>query len=169
MAPSKKRKSKKKEVSKNFISRLEMKIQHMGVTTLVATIALFFVGMGTIMNVAGLAMDYIYRAWVSGPMPYAGRAEVTELAAKTADTVKEVTKQLEIIDMRQQQSVARGAVVAENLRDLQIQGLKGKLAEAQADALKNPSNAARQLVLSYQAQLDDLIAMASGPPLRPPD
>lgn len=113
------------------------------------------------MNTSGWLLDYGVRAWTSGPMPYPSRAEVLELADKTAKQDAQTAKQLEAIDMRQAQSIERGAIVADSLRALQIISLKTQITDAEADLLKNPmSESARKLIADLRTQLEAAEAMA---------
>jgi hypothetical protein len=93
-------------------------------------------------------------------MPYPSRAELEALKTYTTLRDGEITAQLSKLDDRQAQSTERGALVAENLKSLQISNVKAELAAAEADALRNPnSDAARKLVQTYREELENLETM----------
>jgi hypothetical protein len=146
---------------RNYISLMEQRVQRMSLFQLVGLLAALFAAMGVVMNSSGWVLDYAFRAWTSGPMPYGSRAEIVQLAEKAAAQDAEITKQLGTLETRQSQSIERGALVAESLRDLQINFLRTKISDAELDLQRNPSSdAARKLLLDLRSQLEAAEAMA---------
>ena len=151
----------KSRIRRRWLSRLEVNMQRMTLGRLIGWTSALIVGLGVIMNASGYVIAVVIGWWTSGPLPYAGRIEVEGLSKSTAMKDQEIIHQLDELSTRQQQSIERGAVVAENLQELTISILKTKLSDAEADLARNPtSDAARKLVNDYRIQLDGLEAMS---------
>ena len=145
---------------RKWLSRLEINMQSMTFGGMIGWMAAVVIGLGVIMNASGYVLTFIIGWWTSGPMPYPSRAELEALKTYTTLRDGEITAQLSKLDDRQAQSTERGALVAENLKSLQISNVKAELAAAEADALRNPnSDAARKLVQTYREELENLETM----------